>query len=49
MASEIQTSTVEGKLEGAGTFFIIISIVALIACVFISQNDIVKQTGLGSF
>ena len=51
MAEQKQTRTggVESKLDGVGTFYLIISIISLIGCIILSQDETIKQTGLSSF
>lgn len=46
---QIRTGGVESKLDGVGAFYLIISILGLIGCIIISQDETVKQTGLSSF
>jgi hypothetical protein len=45
----MRTGGVEGKLDGVGTFYLIISIIGLIGCIILSQDKLIKQTGLSDF
>ncbi|HQF42560.1 MAG TPA: zinc-ribbon domain-containing protein [Ignavibacteriaceae bacterium] len=51
MSEQQQTRTVgiENQLDGVGIFYLIISIIGLIACIVLSQDEAIKQTGLSSF
>lgn len=48
MAEVTKDSGVEGRLEGVGTFYIIISIIALIVTLIISQGEQIKNTVLST-
>ena len=43
-----RTGGVEGKLDGAGSFYLFLSIIALAVCIYLSQDDAVKKIGLSS-
>lgn len=45
---QIRTGGIESKLDGVGTFYLVISIIGLIACIILSQDEALKQTGLSS-
>jgi hypothetical protein len=44
-----RTGGVESKLDGVATFYLVLSVIALFACIFISQDDAVKKMGLSTF
>ena len=44
-----RTGGIENQLDGVGIFCLIISFFGLIACIFLSQNETIKQTNLSSF
>jgi len=46
--NRIGSGGIEGKLEGAGIFYLFISILGLAACIFFSQDEKIKQIGLSS-
>jgi DNA-directed RNA polymerase subunit RPC12/RpoP len=51
MSEQQQTRTggIENQLDGVGIFFLIVSIIGLIVCIILSQEETIKQTGLSSF
>ena len=40
---------IESQQEGIGIFYLIISIISLIVCIFLTKDETIKQTGLSSF
>lgn len=45
---QVRTGGIENQLDGVGIFYLIISIIGLIACIILSQDETIKQTGLSS-
>lgn len=41
----VHTGGIESKLDGVAIFYIFISIIALIACIVVSQSDASQKTG----
>jgi hypothetical protein len=44
-----RTGGVENLLDGVGIFYLIISMIGCVACIILSQDEGIKQTGLSSF
>ena len=51
MSDQQQTRTggIESLLDGVGTFYLTVSIIGLIVCIILSQEETIKQTSLSSF
>ena len=45
---QIKTGGIEGKLQGVGNFYLVISIITLVLVAIHSQDTIIKQSGLSS-
>jgi hypothetical protein len=45
---QIRRGGIESQLDGIGVFFLIISIISFIGCLFLSRDETVRQTGLSS-
>ena len=46
---QIRDGGIESQLDGVGIFYLVISIIGLIVCIVLSQDETIKQTGLSSF
>lgn len=46
---QVRTGGIENQLDRVGIFYLIVSIIGLIACIILSQDETIKQTGLSSF
>ena len=44
-----RTGGIESKLDGAATFYLVLSILALIVCLVMSQDEVTKKIGFSSF
>ena len=42
------TGGIESKLDGVATYYLIMSIFALVGCIVISQTDVYQKTGLSA-
>jgi len=46
---EVRTGGIESKLDGVASFYVFISVIALIVCIVVSQSDTYQKTGLSVF
>lgn len=46
---QTKSGAIESKLDGVGSFYLFISILSMVICILLSQEESVKQTGLSSF
>jgi hypothetical protein len=44
-----RTGGIESKLDGVAVFYLVLSILALIVCLVMSQDEVIKKIGFSSF
>ncbi len=44
--NEVRSGGIESKLDGVGGLYLFVSVLALIACIVLSQTDAYQKTGL---